>query len=285
MKQSFTFASSGENETEKLKKAEKTIRWYRVVGWALYALAVASFFGLFTHYDSAEEAEQAAMQQIVSVGLPAVFAIDFKTILLAAAAAWFGYEAYQKGKLLGYAYPKGKRLVVLSILCAVLTFTPVAALSMFKPLFVAYHTPVAYEEIPENTYSVRAFLGSDTSKPSDVDIIWYNDGYDGSAKDVYKKYKICGYIVTNWNWGARDPIFTFGLLDKDGNVVLDRDGQPCTLSCDLSDTHLTPEDCEEFETNVVNAKDLSATPVRYYVYSTQRSIYKNQPEARKYERS
>ncbi len=265
-----------------MSREEKTVRWYRVIGWVFFALAVGNFLGLFTHYDSVKEAQGAMTSQIISMGLPTILTIDFKTIFLAAVAAWFGFRTYQKGQALGYAHPKGKCLFALSILCAILTFTPVAGLSLIKPVIASQTIPAAYEEIPAETYALRCFVGSEDSEPSDVDVIWYNDGYDGSAKDVYETYKICGYIRTEETCYARDPVFTFGLLDKDGNVILGPDGQPCALTCDMSGETLLGIGLEEFETDTVDAEDLSAVPVRYCVLSTQRSLLQRDLDSREH---
>ncbi len=272
--------AEAETRGGEMSREEKTLRWYRRLGWLFFALTVSSFLGLFTHYDSAAEAERATYRQMISMGLPAILTIDFNTIFLSAVAAWFGFRTYQKGQELGYARPKGKCLFVLSILCAVLTFTPVSGLSMLKPILVAQYTPVAYEEIPADTYALRCFVGSGDSEPSDVDVIWYNDGYDGSAKDVYETYKVCGYIRTEEACYALDPIFTFGLLDKDGNVILGPDGQPCALTCDMSGETFLGIGFEEFETDTVDAEDLSAVPVRYCVLSTQRSLLQRDLDSR-----
>lgn len=264
----------------------------RISGKIFFTLAVINFLGLPDLFGSTKDASHSMFYSIFSELLSVP---DFKTIGLAGISAFIGYKLRQLCAEDGESTRTGTKLMVGGIVCIVLTFTPVSWISMLPASFNLSLEEAAidgYNTVPEDDYVLYAFLGSASSKPEDVDLFDYQCGYDGRAREEYKKYKICGYISNQ----TEEPWFLarieFVLVDADGNDIL-ADGEPVVLQTverldespfrklrstffqSREDLKMTVDagSLGKFETNTVKAKGLSAQPVHFRVKSVQQADY------------
>lgn len=265
----------------------------RISGKVFFILAVINFLGLPDLFGSTRDASYSMSYSMLSE----LFSVpDFKTIGLAGISAFLGYKLRKLCAENGESTRTGTKLFVGGIVCIILTFTPVSWIGMIPSAlnFSAEQVaPDGYSEIPEDNYTLYAFLGSSSSKPEDVDIFAYQQGYDGKAEEEYKNYKICGYLSnrTEENWFyAR---IEFILVDAEGNDIL-IDDEPVVLQT-MQDMQKSPfrklksifqsrEDLKmtisagslgKFETNTIKAKDLPVQPVNFRVKSVQQATFED----------
>ena len=166
-----------------------------------------------------------------------------------------------------------------------LTFTPLSHISTFGAL-LSYQkeqwTADGLEPIPEGDYKLYVFLGSEDSKPPDVDVMEYiMNGYDGHARDTYETYKITGWLYPEEGVFFYDAEVTFRLVDEEGNDIL-CDGEPVILRYVEGDKNCHPEGSNGIQTNTVKARDLSGTPYGFRVESVQRGYYIDQEDGSKH---
>lgn len=234
-------------------------------GWICFIIAVINFLGIGS---SAGDAPMALLGELIPTP-------DVKTLLWSGAGVLLGYLALHFRE--ANAPKRGIKVIICSIVCAVLTFTPLSHISTFSAL-LAYQeeqrTSDGLEPVPEEEYSLYAYLGSGNSNPSDVDIMEYIiDGYDGHARDTYKTYKITGWIYREGGPEWYDLEMSFRLIDEEGKDIL-ADGQPVILRYEEKDKKLDrPEGAGSFQTNTVRAKDLSGTPYGFRVESVERGYF------------
>lgn len=252
---------------------EKKILRLQKIGWVCFALAVISFLGLFNFFETSEKAGDTATKILVSeaLGLP-----DFTTIILAGISVFLGHKIKKICKENGIK-DKGKKLMVSGIVCIVLTFTPLSAISIIPSLMVVTienALPDGREEIPEQDYILYAFLGPDYSYPGWVDIWSYDRGYDGSALEAYEKYKICGFMKNESGEWLEDVLIEFVLVDADGNDIL-IDGKPVVLTTEDSYMSISSGELEGFETELIDADDLPVQPVNFRVQRATEIIYED----------
>lgn len=255
---------------------DKIIWALRIAGWTCFAMAMISFVGIMDYFGTVDEARDSLMQGMFSeaFGLP-----DFKTIAWCALGIIIGLVLLKLSSRYG-RQSVGNRLIAAGIVCIVLTFTPLSMVS-FMPASLAVAedeiAPDGYEEINFDFGQLYAFLGSKDSQPEDVDIFEYKQGYNGEAKDVYRTYKICGWLINNSDEIWSQVVLEFVLLDADGNDIM-LDGQPVVLrnAEDFdSDLGVIAGSVGRFETNVIKAKDLpnGVTPVHFRVQSARKVYY------------
>ncbi len=251
---------------------DKIILALRIAGCACFGMALISFLGLMDYFGTVDEANDSIMQGMFSesFGLP-----DFKTIAWCVLSIIIGLVLLN---LSSYYY--GKRLIVASVVCIVLTFTPLSLISFIPASLVVAEDKIApdgYEEINFDFGQMYAFLGSKDSQPEDVDIFEYKQGYNGEAKDVYGFYKICGWLINDSDEIWSQVVLEFVLLDANGNDIM-LDGQPvvlCNAEDFKSDFSVVAGSVGRFETNVIKAKDLpnGVTPVHFRVQSVRKVYY------------
>ena len=265
----------------------------RISGEIFFILAIINFLGIPDLFGSTRDANRAISYSILSEIL---FIPDFKTIGLAGISAFLGDKLRELCAENGESTRTGTRLLVGGILCALLTFTPISRISMLPALLNLTSeqlVPDEYSTIPEEDYMLHAFLGSSSSKPEDVDIFAYKQGYDGKAEEEYENYKICGYLFNqteeNWSYVRME----FVLVDAEGNDIL-IDGEPVVLqmtrdlrrrsSRKLKFFSSSKEELKMtihagsfgmFETDTIKAKDLPVHPVNFRVKSVQRANFED----------
>lgn len=258
-----------EMRMERMKWLRK-IKWLERIGWFFFALSVISLLGIF---DMGASMEEFSLDIVMSEMLRMP---DFKTIILAGISVYCGFKLRKASKSNEEVLKKGKTMAICGALCIVLTFTPVATISSLITFTIAEQvrenneTTLEYEALPEEDYTLYAFLGDDESSPFDVNSFAFQAGYDGSAKGAYDTYKICGQFFNDSNEIWKHVKLEFVLIDADGNDVL-KDGQPVVLT-PTKDSQLMkyasfPGEHKTFETNTVRAKKLSAQPVGFRVQS------------------
>lgn len=249
---------------------------FNLAGWLCFLLAVKNFLGIGAG-GTVQDAEMAMLGEILPIP-------DFKTIIFAAAAVLLGFLAKQSGKE-GEA-ARGGKVMLCGVLCIVLTFTPLSSISVFSSI-MSYQkeqqTSDGLEPLPEEDYTLYAFLGSGDSLPADVDIMEYimND-YDGHAKDTYETYKIAGWLFQENGAEWSEEYFTFRLVDKEGNDILS-DGEPVLLHYSAKDEDCRPEGSGGFQTNTVKAEDLSGIPYGFRVESAQKAYFIDQRDGSKHD--
>ena len=261
----------------------------KIAGKIFLILAIINFLGIPDLFGSTENARNALFYSVLS---ETFFIPDFKTIILAGISSFLGYRLRKLCTEDDKDRRTGKRLLVGGIVCIVLTFTPVSLIGMIPAGFMSgleQAAPDSYSTISEGDYKLYAFLGSASSQPEDVDILDYGKGYDGSAKEEYSDYKICGYLSNeseeDWYYCKME----FVLVDAEGNDIL-IDGEPVILQTSEEDmqnggllhtlktlfrvTRIRPGgELEKFETNTIRAKDLPVQPVNFRVKSVQRAAF------------
>lgn len=245
------------------------------IGWVFFALAVISFLGLFNFFETSEKAGDTAMKILVSeaLGLP-----DFTTIILAGISVFLGHKIKKICKENGIK-DKGKKLMVSGIVCIVLTFTPLSAISIIPSLMIVAiedALPDGREEIPEQDDILYAFLSPDYSYPGMIafDVLAYDRDYYGSAPEAYEKYKICGYMKNESGEFLEDVVIEFVLVDADGNDIL-IDGEPVVLITEDSYLSIGNGNIEKFETELIDADDLPVQPVNFRVQRATEIIYED----------
>lgn len=254
---------------------------FNLAGWICFFLAVKNFLGIGA---SPEDMGIGVLGLLLPIP-------DVKTLLFAGGAALFGFLAYAFSK---DGRKRGIKVIVCAIICAVLTFTLLANISLI-PAMLSYQSEQqsadGYEPIPEGNYKLYAFLGSQKSMPSDVDVMRYIiEGYDGHAEDTYETYKVTGWLFSENNQGWDDVEMTFRLVDEEGNDILSG-GEPVILRYEYNRNTMsireqnaaTPEGGSSFQTNTVKAKDLSGIPYGFIVESVKKGYYIDVNDGSKHE--
>lgn len=245
-----------------------------LAGWVFFILAVANFLAF------------GSTDRDIAMGIVMDFfnLPDFKTIIFAGSAAFLGYQAHLFGKRRGEAKKRGVRVMVSSIVCIVLSFSPLASpislLSYMAQRAIRSVTPDGVESVPENEYTLYSFLGDGYSLPFDEDILNYTiDKYDGHARDTYSEYRVCGQIFNRSGEWWHKVVLEFALVDKEGNDLLDKKGNPIILRTgkDSRTTRLKNFNNEltYFVTNTVKAKDLPEHPYGIRLFDIRRNYYIN----------
>lgn len=252
----------------------------KLAGKFCFVMAVLSFLGILDYIAGGDKSAEALAESMLGEAL--FWMLDWQTILWAGASLLIGLI------LSGLttepeAAKSGHNLIVASILCIILTFTPLSLIAIVPNSLAVVqeqYSPDGYVEMSfdQENSKMFAFLGSDKSTPFDVDIMEYimND-YHGTAQGEYKKYKICGQLhnFTQSYW--HNVVLEFVLVDENGNDIL-RDGEPVVLYSGKdfeSDLTVGPGLIGTFETNVVKAKELSATPYGFRVQSVRQATFED----------
>lgn len=253
----------------------KIILLLKIIGWGCFAMAVVNFTGIMDYFGTVEEANDALMFGIFSetFGIP-----DIQTIKYAIGSIVIGLILRKLTNVYDAQQQSGTRLIVCSLVCIALTFTPVSWISFLPAGMILAEeelAPDGYTEIDLSDGQLYAFLGSSKSEPEDVDIFDYHQGYDGHAKEAYDQYKICGWLINQSNENWFYVVMEFVLIDKNGDDIL-IDGQPVILTNAAefeSKFTVNRGMVGRFETNAIKAKKLPVQPVNFRVQSVRQAYF------------
>lgn len=252
----------------------------KLAGKFCFVMAVLSFLGILDYIAGAEKSSEALAESML--GQVFFWLPDWQTILWAGASLLSGLILCGLTTEPGAA-KSGGSLVVASVLCIILTFTPLSLISVVPnsmSIVREQYSPDGYVEMSfdQENSMMFAFLGSDKSNPYDVDIMEYimND-YQGTAQGEYKKYKICGQLINHTQSYWHNVVLEFVLVDENGNDILQKEEPVVLYSGKDFESELTvgPGLVRTFETNVVNAEELSATPYGFRVQSVRQATFED----------
>ncbi len=183
---------------------------------------------------------------------------DFQTILLGTLTAFLGYCSWKQSQSGAYGKRRGLGLICGAAVCVIFTFTPAAGYVQLFPSLIfsgVQENKQTMVEVSAENLDIHAFLGSDSSRPTDHDIMEFLLGeYDGHAEEEYKKYKVCGYLM-NSPYQYKDFQIDFVLTDENGEDIL-IDGEPVVLTAEKWE-----QQSAMFASNTIRADKLPVRPV------------------------
>lgn len=239
------------------------------LSWVFFILALASFLG-FMDFSKTEED---FMNNAISIAIGELIPIpDFRTIGLAAIAAYLGYESKSYCETKGLAPIRGKGIQIGGIVCIILTFTPVSMVSLMTDTYQYYNGKMFSTSIVEaapEEYEVYAFLGDYFSSSFDINLFNPNTyAPKGNMEKSRFHYRICGILVNNSSIEWKSARLTFVLQDADGNDLVDKDGNPVVVRS-KNIKYISRGSTAEFETSLFWRFTLPEQPAGFRVQSLE----------------